>query len=55
MIGHAIFIWSSYAVAFVGLAGLAAVSLLDRRKVRREIAERGLERPREQRATRGLR
>ena len=44
MIGHAIFIWSSYAVALVALAGLVAASLLDRRRVRREIAERGLER-----------
>jgi heme exporter protein CcmD len=46
MIGHAVFIWSSYAVAAVGLAGLVLFSLLDRRKVRREIAERGLERKR---------
>jgi len=46
MIGHAVFIWSSYAVALVALAGLVLVSLADRRRVRREIAERGLERKR---------
>ena len=46
MTGHALFIWSSYAAAFVGLAGLLAVSLLDRRRVRREVAERGLDRKR---------
>ena len=43
---HALFIVGAYVVAFAGLAGLVLVSLLDRRKVRREIAERGLERKR---------
>ena len=43
---HAPFIVGAYAVAFVGLAGLVLFSLLDRRKVRRDIAERGLERRR---------
>ena len=38
---HAPFIVGAYVVAFVGLAGLVLFSLLDRRKVRREIAERG--------------
>ena len=41
---HTAFIVGAYAVAFVGLAGLVVFSLLDRRRVRREIAERGLER-----------
>ena len=40
------FIVGAYAVAFVGLAGLVLFSLLDRRRVRRDIAERGLERKR---------
>ena len=43
---HASFIVGAYLVAFVGLAGLVLVSLLDRRRVRREIVERGLERKR---------
>ena len=43
---HAPFIIAAYAAAFVGLAGLVVSSLLDRRRVRREIAERGLERKR---------
>ena len=43
---HASFIVGAYLVAFVGLAGLVLFSLLDRRKVRRDIAERGLERKR---------
>jgi heme exporter protein CcmD len=43
-VSHAPFILAAYVVAFVALAGLALVSLLDRRRVRREIAERGLER-----------
>jgi len=45
-VSHAPFIVGAYVVAFVGLAGLVLISLLDRRKVRREIAERGLERKR---------
>ena len=41
---HTPFIVGAYAVGFVGLAGLVLSSLLDRWRVRREIAERGLER-----------
>ena len=43
---HAPFIIGAYGVAFLALAGLVAVSLIDRWRVRREIAERGLERKR---------
>ena len=43
---HALFIIGAYVVAFVGLGGLVLLSLLDRRRVRRDIAERGLERKR---------
>ena len=43
---HAAFIVGAYVVAFVALAGLVIFSLADRRKVRREIAERGLGRKR---------
>jgi heme exporter protein CcmD len=43
-VSHAPFIIAAYAIAFVALAGLVAYSLIDRRRVRREIAERGLER-----------
>jgi heme exporter protein CcmD len=45
-VSHAPFIIGAYGVAFVALAGLVAVSLIDRWRVRREIAERGLERKR---------
>jgi heme exporter protein CcmD len=45
-VNHTPFIVGAYVVAFVGLAGLVVVSLLDRRRVRRELAERGLERKR---------
>lgn len=38
------FIIAAYGIAFVALAGLVAFSLVDRRRVRREIAARGLER-----------
>ena len=41
---HAPFIVAAYLVAFVALAGLVVASLADRRRVRRELAERGLER-----------
>ncbi|UYN94854.1 MAG: heme exporter protein CcmD [Enhydrobacter sp.] len=41
---HAVFIWSSYAVAALGLGGLLALSLLARRKVRRALEARGVER-----------
>ncbi len=43
---HTPFVVGAYLVAFVGLAGLVLFSLLDRRRVRRDIAERGLERKR---------
>ena len=43
---HTPFIIGAYVVAFVALAGLVLFSLADRRKVRRDIAERGLERRR---------
>ncbi len=43
---HAVFIWASYAVALVGLGGLALASLAARRRVRRELDARGLERRR---------
>jgi heme exporter protein CcmD len=46
MSDHAFFIVAAYVVAFVALAGLVAVSLADRRRVRRDIAARGLERKR---------
>ena len=45
--GHAVFIWASYAVALVGLGGLVIASLVARSKVRRELGARGLDRPRE--------
>jgi heme exporter protein CcmD len=50
MTEHGAFIWASYAVALVALGGLVIASITARRKVRRELGERGLERPREQRA-----
>lgn len=43
---HAAFIWGAYGVTFIGLAGLAALSLIARNNVRRELAARGLERKR---------
>jgi heme exporter protein CcmD len=45
-LSHGPFIIAAYVVTFAGLAGLVLLSLADRRKVRREIAERGLERKR---------
>jgi heme exporter protein CcmD len=47
---HAAFIWAAYAVALVGLGGLVVASIAARRRVRRELSARGLERPRDQRA-----
>ncbi len=46
MPGHTVFIVASYLVALVVLGGLLVSSLLERRRVRRELAERGLERRR---------
>jgi heme exporter protein CcmD len=42
--GHAGFVSAAYAVAFVVLAGLVALSVAARRRARRELTERGLER-----------
>jgi heme exporter protein CcmD len=50
MSDHAVFILSAYLVVLVVLGGLTVASLSGRNKVRRELAARGLERPREQRA-----
>ncbi len=46
MPSHAIFIWSSYAVAIVGFGVLVIVSVVQHRKARRGIAQRGLEKKR---------
>jgi heme exporter protein CcmD len=46
MTGHWVFIAASYAVAVVALGGLVLASLLARGRVRRELAERGLEKRR---------
>ena len=43
---HAAFIWGSYAVAFLGFGALVVASALARAKVRRDLAERGLDRKR---------
>ena len=43
---HTPFIVGSYVVALLGFGGLVVASLLARRKVRRELGERGLERRR---------
>jgi len=50
MSDHAVFILSAYLAGLVILGGLTIASLSARTKVRRELAARGLERPREQRA-----
>ncbi len=47
---HAVYVMSAYLVALVILGGLLISSLATRQRVRRELAARGLERPREQRA-----
>ena len=41
---HTPFIVGSYVVALLGFGGLVLASLLARRAVKRELAERGLER-----------
>jgi heme exporter protein CcmD len=46
MIDHTPFIVGAYIVALLGFGGLVAVSLLARRRARRALAERGLERRR---------
>jgi len=43
---HAIFIWSAYGATVAALGGLLLASLAARRKVRRALAARGLERRR---------
>jgi heme exporter protein CcmD len=47
---YALFIWSAYGATAIALGGLVLASLAARRQVRRELSERGLDRPREQRA-----
>jgi heme exporter protein CcmD len=46
MIDHTPFIVGAYIVALLGFGGLVAASLLARRRTRRALAERGLERRR---------
>ena len=41
---HTPFIVGAYVVALLGFGGLVAASLLARRRIKREIAARGLER-----------
>ncbi len=50
MSSHAVYVMSAYLVALVILGGLLIASLAARQRVRRELAARGLDRPREQRA-----
>jgi heme exporter protein CcmD len=50
MSSYGVFILSAYLVVLVVLGGLTISSLSARNKVRRELAARGLDRPREQRA-----
>lgn len=50
MSNHAVFILSAYLAGLVILGGLTIASLSARNRTRRELAARGLERPREQRA-----
>jgi heme exporter protein D len=44
--GYGGFIWSAYAVAFAALGGLIVLSLSARRRVRRELSARGLDKRR---------
>jgi heme exporter protein CcmD len=44
MTGHAPFIVGAYLVALVGFGGLVVASWLARRKAKRALAERGLDR-----------
>lgn len=46
MSNHAVFVMSAYLVALVILGGLLISSLAARRRVRRELAARGLDRKR---------
>jgi heme exporter protein CcmD len=43
---HAVFIWLAYAVALVCLGGLVVATLAARRRARRELTARGLDRKR---------
>lgn len=43
---HAPFVYGAYAVALLAYGALVLVSILGRRKVRRELGERGLDRRR---------
>jgi heme exporter protein CcmD len=43
---HAAFVLGAYAAALVLLSGLVVLSVVARRRVRRELVERGLERRR---------
>ena len=43
---YAVFIWSAYGATAAALGGLVLLSLAARRRVRRDLAERGLERRR---------
>jgi heme exporter protein CcmD len=45
-VSHAPFIVGSYVVALLGFGGLVLVSLLARRRIKRELGARGLERRR---------
>ena len=50
MSSYSVFILSAYLAALVVLGGLVIASLSARSKVRRELAARGLDRPRERQA-----
>ena len=43
---YAVFIWSAYGASALALGGLLLASLAARRRVRRELSARGLERDR---------
>jgi heme exporter protein CcmD len=40
--GYAVFVWSAWAVVLVVLGGMLAVTLIQRDRVRRTLAARGL-------------
>lgn len=46
MTNHAIYIWSSYAVALAGFGALVLASIAAHRKARRDVTARGLDRRR---------
>jgi len=43
-VNHTLFIVASYVVALLGLGGLLLASLLARRRIKRELSLRGLDR-----------